>query len=177
LTLVLGNLGHPDSVPVLLESLRSSDVETTIYGLWALGEIGSADSLPAVIELCESDERDVRKTAAYALGKIGNIRAVPVLVDLVRDPVADVRWNAALALASFDDQRALPALREMLDRNSLELVDGFREDQKELTMISAIAPLFRLGSAEDRVMLAKIAKSDPNLGVRSAAKEALAGDS
>jgi len=125
------------------------------------------------VQTTRETDKDVRKTAYFTLGEIGNPYGVPALVDGLSDDVAEVRWNAAISLSRFNDRRAEPVLREMLDRSRLNQVRDMREDQKEDVMVMAMAPYVRLGGAEARDDLQRIAATDSSLRVRAAAKSAL----
>jgi len=173
LSVVLGRLGDRRATPVLLDGLRDKDVENRIYALLGLGELRDPAAVPQVAALAADSEPDIRKTATYTLGQIGDPSAVPALVKALDDEAADVRYNAALALSRFNDRRAVPALHDMLDRSRLDHVSGMREDQKEDAMIMAMAPYARLGGADAKPNLERIAAADPSLRVRAAAKSAL----
>jgi HEAT repeat protein len=173
LSMVLGSLGDRRATPLLLDGLTDSDTDNRIYALMALGELRDPAAVPRIAAAAGEDEKDIRKAAIYALGAIGDRSAVPALVKALEDQSADVRWNAAVALSRFDDRRALPALREMLDRSRLDRVAGMREDQKEDAMIVAMAAYVRLAGKEAMPELQRIASSDPNLRVQSAAKAAV----
>lgn len=173
LTVVLGDLHDRKATPLLLDALNDADAETRIYALWSLGELRDPAALPALRKAAADDDSGIRKMAVYSLGELRVAEAVPVLVTALPDPVADVRFNAAMALSRFDDPRASGVLREMLDRSRLDRVQGMRDDQKEDTMIEAMAAYARLAPAEARPVLQQLAASDPSLRVRGAAKGAL----
>jgi HEAT repeat protein len=173
LGMVLGNLGDRRATPVLIEALGDSAPETRLYAALALGRLHDPAAVPALLHVFATDERDVRKSAAYALGEIGDARAVPALEGALADPIADVRYNAAIALARLGDSRAIGVLREMLDRASLDRVQGMRDDQKEATMLAAIPAILKIAPQEARTILGPLSQKDPSLQVRSAAKEAL----
>ncbi len=173
LSMVLGSLGDRRATPLLLDGLTDSDTDNRIYALMALGVLRYPAAVPRFAAAAGEDEKDIRKAAIYALGAIGDRSAVPALVKALEDQSADVRWNAAVALSRFDDRRALPALREMLDRSRLDRVAGMREDQKEDAMIVAMAAYVRLAGKEAMPELQRIASSDPNRRVQSAAKAAV----
>lgn len=172
---VLGKLEHRPAVPQLIEGLRDEDVQTQIYTMLALGQIGDPRAVDPVAAFVQGDDAGLRKTAVYVLGQIGDPSVRPLLVRALGDEAADVRWNAAIALSRFDDPAALPVLREMLDRSRLEGVAGMTEEQKANAMIIAMAPYLRVGGAEARQVLEKVAEGDPNLSVQAAAREALSG--
>lgn len=174
LTLVMGKLGDRRATPVVASALGERTVENRIYALVALAELRDPASLQPVIAATRDDEKDVRTTAAYALGQIGDARAVPALVPLLEDSAADVRFNAALSLASFGDARAAAVLRTMIDRASLDRVQGMRPDQKEEAMIAAIGAYAKLQGKAAAGELQPLAQHDPSLRVRAAAREAMA---
>lgn len=174
LTVVLGDLHDRKATPLLLDALADPDAETRIYALWSLGELRDPAALPALTKAAADDDSGIRKMAVYALGELHAPEAVPALVTALADPVADVRFNAAMALSRYEDPRAVGVLREMLDRPRLNRVQGMRDDQKEDTMIEAMAAYARLAPADARPLLQQLAASDPSLRVRGAAKGALA---
>lgn len=174
LSMVLGNLGDRRATPVLVEALSDPDVETRIYAALALGRLKDPQAVPRLLEVFRSDENDVRKAAAYALGELGDRRAVPALAAAFEDQKPDVRYNAAIAMARLGETSAIGVVREMLDRSRLDRVAGMRPDQKEETMLAAIPALMKIAPSEARAILGPIAKTDPSMRVRSAAKEAIA---
>jgi len=173
LSMVLGNLGDRRATPLLLDGLNDRDADNRIYVLMALGELRDPLSIPAIEKAASDSDKDVRKTAYFTLGEIGDAAAVPALVSGLEDEVPEVRWNAAMSLSRFNDPRALPVLREMVDRSRLNEVRDMREDQKEDVMIMAMAPYVRLGQADARSDLQRVAATDPSLRVRAEAKSAL----
>ena len=173
LSMVLGNLGDRRATPMLVSGLRDRAPETRIYAALALGRLGDPASVPALMETFRTDERDVRKAAAYSLGEIRDPRTLPLLVEALNDPIADVRYNAAIAVARFGDTRAVGVLREMLDRSRLDHVEGMRPDQKDATVLAAIPAFVKIAPDEAAKALAPLARNDPSMQVRSAAKEAL----
>lgn len=173
LTLVLGRLGDKRAVPVLAEALHDQTVETRIYALIALAEIRDRTAVPAVIGATNDDDKDVRKTAVYTLGELGDPRAIPVLAKAAEDPIADIRFNAGLALSRFGDARAMPVLRAMLDRATLDRVQGMRPDQKEEAIVAAIPAYAKLAGKDSLTELQPLADRDPSMRVRAAAKDAI----
>ena len=173
LSMVLGTLGDRRATPVLLAGLNDKDPDNRIYVLLALGELKDPTAIPKIELVSADSDKDVRKTAYFTLGEIGNPAGIAALEKGLSDEVPEVRWNAAMSLTRFNDTRAVPVLREMLDRTRLDQVRDMREDQKEDTMIMAMAPYARLGSGEARETLQRIAASDRSLRVRAEAKTAL----
>ena len=173
LSMVLGNLGDRRATPLLVDALSDRQAETRIYAALALGRLRDPAAVPPLVKAFSSDERDVRKAAAYSLGEIGDPRAVEPLVAALNDPIADVRYNAAIALARFNDTRAIGVIREMLDRSRLDRVQGMRPEQKDQTILAAIPALTKIAPEEAPKILGPLAKNDPSLAVRSAAKEAV----
>ncbi|GAC1394854.1 MAG: hypothetical protein NVSMB68_11100 [Thermoanaerobaculia bacterium] len=173
LTLVLGKLGDARAVPVLGGALHDPVVETRIYSLIALAELRDRSSVPAVIAATNDEDKDVRKTAIYSLGEIGDPRGVPVLEEALNNQVADIRFNAALALSRYGDVKAEPALRAMLDRATLDRVQGMRPDQKEDAMIAAIPAYAKLAGKGAVADLQPLANGDESMRVRAAAKDQL----
>lgn len=172
LVLVLGRLGEKSAVPALLAAAKDSDADTRLYAVWALGKIGDPAAFQTVLATSESEDPGARKMAAYVLGQLNDRRAIPRLQVLSEDRVADVRWNAAIALASLGDRSGLPVLRSMIDRAALARQATLSSDQVEAAMINALKALARLRDPDTLPMIDKVAKEDPNLRVRDAARRA-----
>lgn len=173
LVLVLGKLQDRAAVPALLASAKDPDGETRLYSIWALGMLADPLAIETVLESSRSEDSGARKMAAYVLGKIGRAQAIPRLRVLLEDPVADVRWNAAIALASLQDRTGLPVLRSMIDRIALARQAALTSDQSEVAMVSALKAFALLRDGESLPMLDRLAREDPNLRVREAARQAV----
>lgn len=172
LVLVLGRLGEPAAVPALIQAVKAEDPDTRLYAIWSLGKIGAPEGFDTVLEASTSDDAGQRKMAAYVLGALGDKRAVPRLQVLAEDRVADVRWNAAIALGELGDRAGLPVLRSMLDREALARQATLSGEQSEAAMVNAMKALVLLHDAESLPALERLAKEDPNLRVRDAARKA-----
>jgi hypothetical protein len=173
LVLVLGKLQERAAVPDLLVAARDSDSETRLYSIWALGMIGDRRALDTILDSSQSDDAGARKMAAYVLGRVGDARAIPRLKVLLEDPVADVRWNAAIALASLQDRSGLSVLRSIVDRQSLARQAALSADQAEVAIVNAVKGLALLRDVESLPLLERVAREDPNLRVREAARAAI----
>jgi HEAT repeat protein len=112
--------------------------------------------------------------AAYVMGQLGDRAAAHRLQVLLGDPVADVRWNAAIALASLSDASGLTVLRSMIDRDALSRQATLSGDQAETAMLGALRGLSLLRDPGSLPLLEKVAREDPSLHVRAAAREAIA---
>jgi HEAT repeat protein len=172
LVLVLGRLGEKEAVPPLITAAQDPDPDTRLYAIWSLGKIGDPAGFDTVLAASQSEDAGVRKMAAYVLGQLGDPRAVPRLKVLAEDRVADVRWNAAIALAELGDGSGLPVLRSMIDRDALKRQAELSSDQAEAAMINALKALSLLRDTQCLPQLEKLAKDDPNLRVREAARKA-----
>jgi HEAT repeat protein len=173
LVLVLGKLGNRSAVPALLTAAKDPDPETRLYSVWALGMLGDARGEDAVLEASREEDPGMRKMAAYVLGKLGDRRAVPRLQVLLEDRVPDVRWNAAIALASLRDGSGIAVLRSMVDRAALARQARLTSDQAEAAMVNALKAFALLRDEGSVPLLEKVAREDPNLRVRDAARRAI----
>ncbi len=173
LVLVLGRLGDPAAVPSLLQAAKAEDPDTRLYAVWALGKIGDPAGFDAVLASSHSEDAGERKMAAYVLGALKDPRAIPRLRVLAEDRVADVRWNAAIALGSLGDRSGLPVLHSMIDRAALARQAPLSGDQAEAAMVNAMKALVLLRDTESLPALERIAREDPNLRVRDAARKAM----
>lgn len=174
LALVLGRLGDPAAIPSLEKSARDADPLVRLYSVWALGMLGDRAAVPMIVSDSESDDPGARKMAAYVLGKLGDPRAVPRLTAMTADHAADVRWNAAIALAEIHDPAGKEVLHSMLDRASLaRQAETLRPAQAEEAIVSAIMAEQMIGDRDAVPALSALAKSDPSLKVRDAARRAI----
>jgi HEAT repeat protein len=173
LVLVLGKLQYRAASQELIAATRDPDPETRLYAVWALGMLGDPSAADAVVESSLSEDGGARKMAAYVLGRLGDRRAIPRLRVLLEDSVADVRWNAAISLASLGDASGLPVLRSIIDRGSLSRQATLSADQYELAIVGALKAMALLRDQASLPLLEKVAREDPNLRVRAAAREAL----
>ena len=173
LVLVLGKLRDRSAVPDLVGAAADPDPETRLYAIWALGMIGDRRGVDAVLEASRSEDPGMRKMAAYVLGKLGEKRAVDRLKVLLEDRVPDVRWNSAIALASLGDGSGIVVLRSMIDREALARQAQLTSDQAETAMVSALKAFALLRDGGSLTLLEKVAREDPNLRVRDAARRAV----
>lgn len=172
LVLVLGKLQDRAALPQLLAAARDGDPETRLYAIWGLGMIGDRGAVDTVIESSSSSDPGARKMAAYVLGKLGDPRAAERLRVLLGDPVADVRWNAAVALALLHDGAGIEVLRGMADRGALARQAALSGEQTETAMVSAFQALALLRDPGSLALIDRVAREDPNLRVREAARRA-----
>lgn len=172
LVLVLGKLGERAAVPALLAATKDPDADTRLYAVWSLGRLGDRRAVEAVLESSLAEDPGSRKMAAYVLGKLGDPGAIPRLEVLLGDPVADVRWNAAIALASLGRPSGLVVLRSMVDREALSRQAQLSGDQAETAMVNALKAFALLRDRESLPLLEKLAREDPNMRVREAARRA-----
>lgn len=100
---------------LLIEQLRSEDLEIRKSAVVALGRIGDARAAPALVEVL-GDDPELVIPAADALAKIGDPHAFDALLDLVGDPNASVRQAVVGALNSLGSPempgRVLPLLED-----------------------------------------------------------------
>jgi HEAT repeat protein len=172
LVLVLGKLQDRESLPLLLAATKDEDPETRLYSVWALGTLGEPAALEPVLAASESPDPGMKKMAAYVLGKIGDPRALPRLKVLLDDSSADVRWNAAISLAELHDPAGLAVLQGMIDRPALAKQATLTSDQEELAIVSALQALAILKDPGTLPAVERLAREDPNLRVRDAARKA-----
>ena len=126
-----------------------------------------------MLEASRSEDPGVRKMAAYVMGKLGDRRAVERLKVLLEDRVPDVRWNAAIALATLGDGSGVAVLRSMVDRDALGRQAQLTSEQTETAMVNALKAFALLRDEGSLPLLEKVAREDPNLRVRDAARNAI----
>jgi HEAT repeat protein len=175
LTLALGRLGDPRSLPDLRQTAGEDggDPQTRIYAIWSLGAIGDAGAVPELVKLAHHEDAGVRKTAVHALGVFTTPDAQAALQQALADAAEDVRWNAALALGRRGDKSAAAVLKEMMDRKHLDTVPGLTDEQKEDVLVEAVISAGRTPDASLRPLLESLRDHDTDVKVREAARTAL----
>ncbi|WP_020468220.1 HEAT repeat domain-containing protein [Zavarzinella formosa] len=107
------------AVPVLIEAVKSADIEKRHAAINAIGQFGKAarPALPVLIEALK--EPAIRGTAAYALARLGP-DAAEAVDPLIRMLTTREGPAAANALAAIGPKAvsAVPALIKLLDRES-----------------------------------------------------------
>lgn len=107
---LLGDLRATDAIPVLVQYLSRSTVNTQLKPLIlaALGKIGDARAALPIAEFLQRDlEPAIRGTAVFALGEIASIESVETLKKVAEnDTDANVQRLATEALAKVEYRRA-----------------------------------------------------------------------
>jgi HEAT repeat protein len=114
----------------------------------------------------------VRKAACLAIAIAGDKSMAQHLEPLLTDSEMDVKWSASLALAKLGSSAGQSNIRIMLDREFLASRADWSEQSLQDLMIECIEAVAELKVEGFSGELQKIAKSDPNLKVRSAAMAA-----
>jgi HEAT repeat protein len=109
-------------VPLLIEILKSDDLDLRAQAAFALGQIGpeAADATPLLIEMARAGDQALRENAIHALGNIGPRAraAVPVLIETLEDKNPVLRGRAAVALTAMGNsaRAAGDAIKKALSR-------------------------------------------------------------
>ena len=102
------------TVELLIEQLRSEDLEVRRSAVVALGRIGDSTATPALVETLTDESLAI--DAANAVGRIGDARALDGLVNLIGNSDASVRQAAVSALNSLTvpsmAERIIPLLHD-----------------------------------------------------------------
>ena len=166
----------PAAFPPLQAAAVDPDPDTRLYAVWALGKIGdTAGRSPTVLDgVAFRGRRRAARWRRTFSAQLGDPRAIPRFQVLAEDKVADVRWNAAIALAELGDASGLPVLRSMIDRSALaRQAPQLSSDQAEAAMVNALKAIDTFEGRRRRCPRSrKLAKEDPNLRVRDAARRA-----
>lgn len=189
---VLGLVGGPESISVLLSALNHSDSETVIHSMIALGRIGDSSAVAPLLELSKSGDRGIRQTAIFVLGNFQSPETATRCLEALNDSDLLVRWNAAFALARQGDARAIPTLEQFLDADYVERVTQsytptatpssseeknrlsvFHPERLEQYRATAVRLLGQFDDGKIRKELQYAADHDKQLKVRQAAIEVL----
>lgn len=149
----------PESIPVLIESLQSSDLKLILPIQHLLARIPSAS--PQLIKTFQTAHPLVRGRVAeiFAISKDKN--AMPALLEALTGEFYTVRSRSAIALGNIGDAKYLPNLFPLL-----------KDKEDEVRSAACIA----LGLFKDSAVFEKIADvllDDPKIEVRQSAAKAL----
>jgi HEAT repeat protein len=144
----------------------SGDAREQARLLAALGNAGSAESLDEIVPFLSHPSPHVRERATTALARIDDPRVDGLLVSIMtRDPDGGVR-QAAVATAGTrpPSQATTPVIEKVL-----------RGDEDAAVRLAAVGALrHSIHLSNVRETLTWVEANDPDSGVRSAAKSALA---
>ncbi len=186
---VLGRLGDPKVLPVLLEVVRNEEEasETRFAAIFGVGMLGgkATSAVPELAPLLRSEDQYVRTVTVYVLGYIGDRSVVPQVEPLLDDPDQNVRWNAALALARLGSDAGLAAIESLLEwKPSGEPpaglgwdamftdVGAYQQSHRRELVKGALAAVAALRAEELRERVEQLT-SDPDPIVADAARKAL----
>lgn len=183
----LGLLRNPRAAEPLMEIVeKHPDAEVKSAAIESLGALKAVSAAPLLIKLLDHESSAVRKYATFNLAAIAAPKkrgeepvvpeAMPHLRRKLDDPRPEVQWNAATSLAVFlGDNAGIPVLHRMLDRTHLESVigaDGRANDLAVHALQQACQAVAALKDATALDALSKVAESDPEPAVRTAARRA-----
>ena len=174
--------GHPDTINVLTELIRTSEGEDIrIKAAESLGTIdaGNPDAIAFLTELVRTSEnKNIRKQAADSLGKIdqGNPDAIATLTELIRTSEHEpIRWLVADSLGKIDQGNpdAIAALTQLIRTSGNEIIrrhaaDSLGKiDEGNPNAIAALTQLIRTSGNESTRQyaadsLGKIGKGNPD---------------
>jgi len=144
----LGNTGHPEAVPLLMEALRDPfwwyEREMQAGDLFDAIEKMGAMAVEALIAALKDSEGAVRKYAAMLLGRIGDERAIEPLGMALYDLHHDVGKVSAESLVNFG-VRSFEILVEALDHpemwiriHSVDVLPKIREPRVGLVLLEML---------------------------------------
>jgi len=176
LLLAVGRVGHPDSLPILVEYLDDPDPDARLKALWAIGNIGApaaASTTDVVAQRLQDDDEGVRGYSAYVLGTLDDQGAVAPLSVALNDATGQVRWNSAVALARLGSDAGMVELRRMIDRDYLAANGELNLQQQQDAMVAAIQAFVMLRAQDMQDDLSDLRDNDPDARVRETARAAL----
>jgi HEAT repeat protein len=158
----LGQIGAPQSVPVLLERFKDRRPEVRLAAVRALGEIGSAEAVPALSEAFLERHAAPTDVVNDALRKIG-LAAVPAFERGIASPDPVVRVSSCFGLAATFEERDACVFR-------LAIVLDTDSDTRVRT---AAAAALGIVGGDDAPGALRRASTDPDVHVRRAAVRSL----
>jgi HEAT repeat protein len=159
---MLGKIGAPRSVPVLLERLKDRRPEVRTAAVHALGDIGSAEAVPALSEAFLERRVAPTNVVNYALRRIGR-EAVSTFEQGIgsTDPIIRISSCFGLSAATTERDACVFRLADVLDTDS------------DARVRTAAAGALGILGGEDAPAALRRAATDPGVHVRRSAVRAL----
>lgn len=186
----LGLIDHPDALQPLLTALHTADPMKRQNAIRAFGERGGPDAAGALRWVATTDRDDaVVEAAVEALAHMGSPEAVTALLTIAEDPRR--RESCVSALASLGEAKAdwiargfghadpavrvatVQALARMKQPRATQRLLAALDDREAPVRLEAVSALNLLGSRQGEAKLAELAGTDPDTGVRNAARKIL----
>ena len=102
---VLGRIGDPQTVDVLVESLTHSNPLVRAESAAALAELRDPSAVSPLLRATQDPEHAVRRQAATALERVGTAAVIAGIAELL-EPMVDEAVRTALAKAKPDDDHS-----------------------------------------------------------------------
>ncbi len=157
---LLGRMGDPAVIPVLIQSLSDPDKGVRNQAVLALSAIGQA-AIEPLKKAMEDPKWETRYRAVEALGRIADEQVVPTLIKALRDERDHVRYMAA------------KGLRDVQDSQSIDPLIALLADENEFVRMMAAKGLGVLGGEKVRTALEKALESEKNDRVKAAIADAM----
>jgi HEAT repeat protein len=189
----LGLVREDGAVRPLLEILSDPSPEYRLQAVKSLGSIGDSAAAPGLVKALGDSDLEVRESAARALGTCGSSSDIEALKPLLKDGNRLLRMAAISSIGQLGSAAELPLLREQMKDSDpsykrvvvkaigalkgadidVSLGQWLTDSDFYLRGFSAEALAQRAPKKALEAGLIKLL-SDPNLGVRIRAIEALA---
>lgn len=172
----LGNLGYPDSVPVLCQAMHDEEwVQFAVVE--ALAKINDTTAINALINLLPVSSPLVSAAIIDALGDLGDIKTIPMLFSSLENVNVMLRNKIVKAIVQILSGRSLSLLSaKSQDRLREYLLDALSDNDEEI-QIAALQGLSSIGTKEasaDVLGLAETLDPDRNPEIYETAIRALA---
>ena len=173
LALAMGRSGKQEFFEPLVKNINTEKEENLYTIIYALGMLRDARAVPVLIPFVKHENARLRSAAVVALGNINDPRAKEILKKALNDPEPNVQWGSAISLASMNDASGLEVILKLLNREYLgKFPEVDREEQNNL-VLAAIESAQILRDPQFDSVIEKLAHSDQNMNVRSAAMKYL----
>lgn len=106
---VLGKIGNPDSVEILVDALGDDNSDVRKSAAQALNRIGKP-AIALLIRALGNISKDVRASAVWSLSKMGSMVVEP-LIEALASEVKDVRASAVWALSKVGTPSIAPLVQ------------------------------------------------------------------
>lgn len=194
---ILGSLGSPESVPVLINALKDNFGHTRRNALLALGRLNASTSIGDIANLLDDEFEDVSDAAVAALSQISSFsdqskgQVMSFLTTGFKEKTPRIRHNITMIIGYIgnrDDleiilsalkdenskvrQSAVMALGSIKPNNALDYLSISLSDESNDVRLATINVMGSINSLESENLL-KLALKDNDSWIKSAAIRSL----
>lgn len=137
----LGDLAHPDAIPLLLTTLDDPDPRVRANSVEALSRCPYEGMIDILLPRLEDPNPRVQATTALAVWRLGGRETVDLLLKMLRSNDPKKQASAAFALGEIGSGELVAPLNQLLEDLSSAVVTTEAQRQVQKTVMRALAKI------------------------------------